>query len=128
MLQFFLRLLVNAVALWVAVRVVPGIVFRGEMLALLGVALVFGALNAFVRPVLKLLTCPILILTLGLFTFVLNAVILWLTAGLSRTLGLGFEAPLFLPAFLGALVVTVVSTVLSWFLPGDDRHEKRRDD
>ena len=121
MARFVLRILINALGLWAAVRLVPGIVFEGGWLALLGVALVFGVLNAVVRPVLQLLTCPILILTLGLFTFVLNAVVLWLTSALSDALGLRFFAPWFLPAFLGALVVSAVSTVLSWLLPDPQR-------
>lgn len=124
MVRFLLHLLISAAALWCAVRLVPGIGFAGGPLALLGVALVFGVLNAFVRPVLKLLSCPILILTLGLFTFVLNAVVLWMTAALSTALGLRFEAPLFGPAFLGALVVSLVSTVLSLILPDDDGRDR----
>lgn len=124
--RFLLRLAINALALLAAVKLVPGVVFEGGPLALLGVALVFGILNAIVRPILMILTCPMLILTLGLFTFVLNAVVLALTAACSDALGLKFAAPLFLPAFLGALVVTAVSTVLSWFLP-DRRVEVERD-
>lgn len=77
------------------------------------VALVFGLLNAIVRPILKLLTCPLILLTLGLFTFVINAVMLWLTSAVSESLGLGFHVDGFVPAFLGALVVTVVSVFLS---------------
>ncbi len=123
MLRFFVRLIINALALWVAVKLVPGIRFEGSPVALLGVALVFGFLNAVVRPILMFLTCPMLILTLGLFTFVLNAVVLWMTAALSDALGLRFQAPLFLPAFLGALVVSLVSTVLSWLVVDEGREE-----
>jgi len=118
--RFLLRLAINAFALWVAVCFVPGISFEGHPLALVGVAAVFGLLNAVIRPILKLLTCPLLILTLGLFTFVLNAVMLWLTAALSEGLGLGFHAPLFLPAFLGALVISFVSAILSMLVPEKD--------
>lgn len=113
MLVLLVRLLVNAAALWVAVRLVPGISFAGDEVRLLLVALVFGVINAVVRPVLMLLTLPVLILTLGLFTFVLNALMLWLTSALSGMLGLGFHVAGFWPAFLGALVVTIVSAVLS---------------
>lgn len=120
-MRFLARLLINAVALWAAIELVPGLRFDGGPLALLGVALVFGVLNAVVRPILQLLSCPILILTLGLFTFVLNAVVLWMTAALSDALGLRFEAPLFLPAFLGALVISVVSLLLSWIVPDEKR-------
>jgi putative membrane protein len=111
-----IRLLVNAAALWVAIRFVPGITFAGDEVRLLLVALVFGVVNAVVRPVLMLLTLPFLILTLGLFTFVLNALMLWLTSALSGALGLGFHVAGFWPAFLGALVVTLVSAVLSIFV------------
>jgi putative membrane protein len=77
------------------------------------VALVFGLLNAIVRPILKLLTCPLILLTLGLFTFVINALMLWLTSAVSESFGLGFHVDDFVAAFLGALVVTVVSVLLS---------------
>lgn len=112
-MRFIVRLLINAAALWVAIRFVPGISFAGDEITLLLVALVFGLLNAIIRPVLIVLSLPILILTLGLFTFVLNALMLWLTSWLSAAFGLGFHVTGFWPAFLGALVVTIVSAVLS---------------
>jgi putative membrane protein len=115
-MHFILRLLINAAALWVATRLVPGITYRGPWYLLMGVALVFGVLNASVRPLLKLLTFPLLILTLGLFTFVTNALMLWLTSWVSGLLGLGFHVDDFWPAFLGALVVSVVSLLLSIFV------------
>ena len=111
-----LRLLINAAALWVATRVVPGISFTGDWRLLLVVALVFGVLNVLVRPILMLLTFPILLVTLGLFTFILNAIMLWLTSAVSSALGLGFHVADFWAAFLGALVVSVVSFGLSLFL------------
>ena len=72
--------------------------------------------NAFVRPVLFLLTCPLVLLTLGLFVFVLNAFMLWLTAALAGGLGIDFTVRGFWPALLGSLVVSIVSTVLSVFV------------
>ena len=108
-----LRLVINAAALWAATRLVPGIAFSGDWRLLLVVALVFGVLNAVVRPVLMLLTLPFLLLTLGLFTFILNAFMLWMTSSVSEALGLGFHVAGFWAAFLGALVVTVVSFGLS---------------
>ncbi len=116
-MRFLLRLLINAVALWVATRIVPGVTFFGEPVYLVVVALVFGLLSALVRPVLTLLTCPLLILTLGLFTFVINGVILWLTSALSEKLGIGFYVSGFWAAFLGALVVSIVSILLSLLIP-----------
>jgi putative membrane protein len=111
-----LRILVNAAALWVATEIVPGVEHTGPWTSLLLVALVFGLLNALVLPILKLLTCPLILLTLGLFTFVINAIVLWLTSGISGSLGLGFHVSGFWAAFLGALVVTVVSVLLSVIL------------
>lgn len=118
------RLLINAAALWAATRLVSGIVFDGDWRLLFAVALIFGVLNALVRPVLTLLTLPLLIVTLGLFTFVLNAVMLWLTSAVSDALGLGFHVDGFLPAFLGALVVTVVSFLLSFFVASGSRERR----
>ena len=118
------RLLINAAALWVATRLVPGISFDGDWRLLFVVALVFGLLNVSVRPVLMLLTLPFLIVTLGLFTFVLNAFMLWLTSAISNTLGLGFHVEGFGAAFLGALVVTIVSFMLSLFV-GSGAHGRR---
>jgi putative membrane protein len=114
-MHFLLRLLINAAALWVAIRLVPGIDYQGHWISLLVVALVFGVLNASVRPMLKLLTFPLLILTLGLFTFVINALMLWLTAWVSGLLNLGFYISGFWSAFLGGLVVSIVSLPLSMF-------------
>ena len=115
-MRFLLRLIATAAALWLAVQLVPGIIWGGSTLGLLGVALVFGVLNALVRPLLILLSCPLIILTLGLFLLVLNAVMLLLTAAVSRSLGLGFVVEGFFPAFLGALVVAVTSAVLNVFV------------
>lgn len=120
-MRFLLRVLITAAALWVAVRLVPGVRHDGGALSLMAVSLVLGVLNALVRPVLRLLSCPLLILTLGLFTLVINAFILWLTSALSHGLGIGFHVSGLGAAFWGALVVSVVSILLSIFLP--DRAE-----
>ena len=120
-MRFLLRVLITAAALWVAVRLVPGVRHEGGALSLLAVSLVLGVLNALVRPLLKVLSCPLLILTLGLFTLVINAFILWLTSALSHAVGIGFQVSGFGAAFWGALVVSVVSILLSVFLP--DRTE-----
>ena len=128
-MQIVWRLLTNAAALWAATRLVPGITFTGDWRLLLVVALVFGVLNVSVRPVLMLLTLPLLIVSLGLFTFVLNAVMLWLTSTMSSALGLGFHVDGFGAAFLGALIVSVVSFLLSLFVASgtheDLRHRPR---
>jgi putative membrane protein len=110
---FLVRLLINAAALWVAVQLVDGIDHRGSVWSLLFVALVFGVLNASIRPVLKLLSLPLLILTLGLFMFVINALMLMLTGWVSGLFNLGFYVAGFWDAFVGALIISVVSLVLS---------------
>ena len=113
--MFLLRLLINAAALWAAIQLVDGIEHRGSWWSLLFVALVFGLLNASIKPLLKLLSLPIIILTLGLFLFVINALMLLLTGWVSGLLNLGFYVDGFWDAFLGGLIVTVVSLVLSIF-------------
>lgn len=121
------RLLINAAALWVATAIVPGISFDGEWPTLFGVALVFGVLNVSVRPLLKLLTFPFLILSLGLFIFVVNAVMLWLTGYVSEAFDLGLHVTGFRAAFFGALVVTFVSFMLSLFVRSDRREHRDED-
>jgi len=120
-MRFLIRLLISAVALWVATEIVPGVTYKGELVYLLLVALVFGVVNALARPLLVFLSCPMLVLTLGLFIFVVNAVVLWLTSALSGKLGLGFHVDGFGSAFLGALVVSVVSLLLSILAPDPER-------
>ena len=120
-MQFVLRLLINAAALWVAINIVSGVSYDGSVSSLFIVALVFGVLNASVRPLLKLFTFPLLILTLGLFTFVINALMLMLTSWVSSKLHLGFHVAGFGSAFLGALVVSIVSFLLSLFVNDPDR-------
>jgi putative membrane protein len=124
-MQIIWRLLINAAALWAATRITPGISFDGDWRTLLVVALIFGVLNVSVRPLLWFMTLPLLIVTLGLFTFVLNALMLWLTGVVSEWLGLGFHVAGFGAAFLGALVVSVVSFMLSLFV-GANRRERHR--
>jgi putative membrane protein len=127
-MHVLLRLLINAAALWVATRLVSGITYTGDGVSLFGVALVFGVLNVLIRPILFLLSFPFLIVTLGLFTFVLNAVMLLLTSAASDALGLGFSVDGFRAAFLGGLVVTVVSFVLSLFVSDDEGGKKKKKD
>ena len=120
-MTILIRLLINAAALWAAVRLVPGVSFTGDWQRLLVVALVFGVLNASLKPLLVILTLPFLVVTLGLFTFVVNAALLWITSALSGALGLGFHVSGFGAAFVGALVVSFVSVLLSMFVSQSDR-------
>jgi putative membrane protein len=112
-MPFVIRLLVNAAALWVATAIVPGVTYTGGPLPLLGVALVFGVINATLRPLAKILTFPLILVTLGIFALVINGLMLWLTSSLSEALGLGFHVSGFWAAFVGALVVSLVSLALS---------------
>ena len=121
--KFLIRLLINAVALYAAVAVVPGIspLPGTTWVSYLGLALIFGLLNALVRPLLKFLTCPLIILTLGLFTLVINTVMFWMTGLIGLNFGIGFTVDGFWPAFLGGLIVSLVSVVLTAFFKDDKR-------
>jgi putative membrane protein len=121
-MPLLVRLLINAAALWVATRIVTGVTYSGALLPFLGVALVFGIVNAFIRPILKFVTFPLIILTFGIFALVVNGLMLWLTSSLSDTLGLGFHVSGFRAAFWGALVVSVISTLFGIFI--HDRNER----
>lgn len=112
-MSFIIRLLVNAAALWVATRIVPGVTYDGGVMPFLGVALLFGVINATLRPLAKILTFPLILLTLGIFALVVNGLMLWLTSSLSSTFGLGFHVSGFWAAFFGALVTSIVSALLS---------------
>ena len=126
-MSLLVRVLITAAALWVAVRLVPGITYTGTPLAFLAVALVFGVINSVVRPILLFFSLPFLLITLGLFTFIVNAFAFWIASAASSALGLQFHVAGFTAAFLGALIVSVVSTVLSLFVGKNDRREKRHD-
>lgn len=120
-MRLLLRLIANAIALWCAARFIDGIAYTGNWPGLLGLSLVFGVVNTLVRPVLAFFSFPIQLLTLGLFTLVLNALMLWLTAASATRLGIDFTVAGFRAALLGALLVSVVSTVVGWIIvPGED--------
>jgi len=118
--------LINAVALYVAAELVPGIQTDGGWQVLFLVALIFGLVNALVRPILKFLTCPLIMLTLGLFTLVINALMLQLASWLGRQLDLGFYVRNFWSAFLGALVISVISFVLTMLIGDDDKDKNKK--
>lgn len=115
------RLLANAAALAVATYLLHGITVAGQTLAaksasLLAVALVLGILNALVRPAIKLITTPVILLTLGLFLVVINAAMLMLTSWVCAHLGVGFAVDGWPTAILGALVVSVVSGAVAFLI------------
>ena len=127
-LASLVRIAVVAVALWVATLVVPGIgVAAGtpatRLLTLVGVALIFGLVNAVVKPVVKVLGCAFYILTLGLFALVVNALLFLLVGWLAGTVGLPFVVNGFAAAFFGAIVVGIVSFLLHVAIP--DRLDRR---
>ena len=128
--SLLLHWLLNAAALWVAAALLPGLDFNGGPGRLLLVAAVFGIVNSTLRPLLTILTCPLIILTLGLFTLVINALMLMVTGWLSESWNLGFTVSGFWAAFFGGLVVGLVSMMLSiWLTPkesGVRRQESRR--
>ena len=112
MIKLLIRLVINAVALWLAALIVDGISLDGNVFQVLLVALIFGLINALIKPLLKLISAPLIIFTLGLFTLLINAFLLWFTSLLTDVLTVdGFWA-----ALLGALIVSLVSWVLSMFL------------
>ncbi len=119
--SFLLKLVINSVALLITAHVVPGIHLgaagprptTNDWVTLLIVALIFGLVNAAIRPILVLLSLPLEIITLGLFIFVINAFMLLLTSWIAQGLRLGFRVDKFVAALLGALLISVVSFVLN---------------
>jgi putative membrane protein len=129
-MRLILRLLVNAAALAVATYLLSGISLtapttQGRVVTLLVVALIFGVLNAVLRPIFKLVTLPLLLLTLGLFLLVINAVMLLLTSWVSNRVDLGWSVDGFATAVVGALIVSVVSFLLNAFVPDRSRDRRR---
>jgi putative membrane protein len=135
-MSFLLRVLVNAFAIWVAAWILPGMQLAADpsvvaavggettasVLAHLFVGLVFGVVNAVVRPVLTILSLPITCLTLGLFAIVVNAAMLWLTSWLSSFTPLRLELDeFFWTAVLATLIIGVVSLVAGWIVPDREK-------
>ncbi len=115
MAYLVLRVMINAVSIAVAVKLVDGLIFNGEWWKMIFIGVIFGLVNSLIKPVVKLFTFPLIILTLGLFTLIVNALMLAITAALSGPLHLGFRINGFWPAFWGALIISIVSFLLSWF-------------
>lgn len=114
MTSLILRWAINTAALYAAIVLVPGLQAENpNWLAYIWLALIFGLVNALVRPFLKLLTCPLIILTLGLFTLVINTLLFYLTSWLGSLFGVGLIISNFWAAFFGALVVSAISLVLT---------------
>ena len=121
-MRFLLRLAVSAAALAVATAVLPGIQLTAgsttsKLLTLIAVALIIGLINAFLKPIIKTIGCLFYILTLGLVALVVNALLLWLASAVAGWLSLPFHITGFVPAFLGALIISVVTWLLSALIP-----------
>lgn len=127
MIAFIFRVVINALALAAAAWIIPGITVSaapssdqtlGTVLAYLVVGLVFGLVNAVVRPIVSLLSMPITCLTLGLFTLVINAAMLMLTSWLTQYLPMGLNVDTFFwDAVLGALIISIISALMGWMTP-----------
>ena len=123
MTKFILRWVINVIALYLAVLILPGIDLRSDLVSILWLALIFGLVNALFRPLIQLLTCPLIILTLGLFTLVINTFLFWLTSVIGQSFGFGLTIsdPIWWNAFLGGLVVSIVSVVMTLILKDELR-------
>ena len=125
MKSFAIKVLVNGVALWVAAQLVQGINFTvdkastsSQLLTILWVALIFGVLNALIKPVITILSLPVIILTLGLFTLIVNAAMLELTSWVAPHFHLAFHVDQFFwDAVIGSIIISVVSMILNAVLP-----------
>jgi putative membrane protein len=119
--HILIRWVITAVAIFAAAYLVPGIDITGNgILAVFGVAVVLGLVNAIIRPILVLLSCGCIVATLGLFTLVINALTLMITSWISQAIGLNFIVNGWLPALIGSIIISVVSWVLSMFLISDE--------
>ncbi|AOP53575.1 MAG: phage holin family protein [Brevibacterium aurantiacum] len=130
-MNFLLRVVVNACAIWVAAWILPGVAIEGNqvvedqtgtiaatIISYLVVGLIFGLANAFIKPILSFVSAPITCLTLGLFSIVINAVILALTSWLSGFTPFEFTIDSFFPsAIIAAVIVSIVSALLGWLVP-----------
>jgi putative membrane protein len=114
MVYLFLRIMINALSIAMAVKVVDGITFAGEWWKIIIVGAVFGIVNSFLKPLVTLFTLPLIVLTLGLFTLIVNTLMLLITVELSEPLKLGLRVNGFWPAFKGAIIISIISILLSW--------------
>jgi putative membrane protein len=119
-MRLLLRWAISAFAVWVAVNFVPGISIEEGIAPLFAVALILGLVNAIVRPIVKMFTCGIIFLTLGLFLLVINAVMLLVAAAIAGSFGIDFRVEGFIPAVIGSVVISAISFVASVLLGGGD--------
>jgi len=125
--KFILRWAINAIGLYLAILLLPGrLELEGGMVSIIWLALIFGLVNALFRPLINVLTCPLILLTLGLFTLVINTFLFWLTSVIGQSFGLGLviNDPVWWNAFLGGLVVSIVSVAMTLILKDDKKRRK----
>jgi putative membrane protein len=127
MTKFILRWVINAIGLYLAILILPGIDLTSGLVSILWLALIFGVINALFGPLLKFLTCPLILLTLGLFTLVINTFLFWLTSVVGQSFGLNLiiADPVWWNAFLGGLVVSIVSVILTLILKDEMKGRRR---
>lgn len=128
MQKFFIRWFINAVAMYAAIYLLQGhgiIPQTDNWVDFVWLALIFGLINAIIKPILMVASCPLLILSLGLGTLLINTLLFYLAGVIGNQFGVGFTVDGFWPAFLGALIVSVVSIVLSAIFR-DERHSRPR--
>jgi putative membrane protein len=123
--RFLIRWGINTIAIYVAVRLLPGLHHTGSGAALLGVALIFGLINAAVKPLLVVLSCPLVVLTFGLFLLVINGLLLLITASISDVFDLGFQVDGLGWAIIGSLVISFISLLLSSLVAEPERGRRR---
>lgn len=114
MAYIILRVMINALSIVAAVKLVEGITFSGQWWKMIIIGAIFGFVNSLIKPIVTFFTFPFIILTLGIFTLIINTLMLIITAHLSESLDLGLQIKGFWPAFWGAIIVSIVSITLSW--------------
>lgn len=126
-MKLLLRWAITSFSLFAAAWLVPGIHVEGEAWKVFAVmAVILGLVNSIVRPVLKVLSCPLIVLTLGLFVFVINALTLWLSSSIAvKWFHVGFYVDGFVPAFLGSIIVSLVSVILNVLVKDEERDSRR---
>ena len=111
--RYILQWLITSLAIFAAFSLVPGITFTGNGYEIGIIAMIYSVINLLIRPVLTLITCPMIILTLGMFTVIINGVLLLITADLAKYFGIDFQIETFFTALIGAVVISLTTFVLN---------------
>ncbi len=115
MTHLALRIMINALSIGIAVKLVDGITFTGEWWKMIIIGIIFGIVNSILKPIISFFSLPLIVLTLGIFLIVINALMLIITAKLSVPFNLGLHIDGFFPALLGSIIISLISLLLSWF-------------